>query len=94
MAIFSVHLSGEIEATAARIKERYPTPGHYQLSDSLYLVRGDTIAQDVAKTVGILEEDDEPLASARGVVFKLNAAYAGWDRRAIWEWLTLGEPLS
>ena len=94
MAVFAVFLQeGPPEAhlqIRQRIESRYPRPEHHQMSDNLYLVRSDSIADEVARTVGIKGEEGK-IENATGVVFKLNAAYAGFASRAIWEWLALAE---
>ena len=85
MAIFGVHLSSE-DATEAADRLASAYPDHLKLSDRFYLVRGDVLTQTVAETVGI-----RGATTATGVVFKLNAAYAGYDDSSVWEWLSLGE---
>lgn len=90
MATFVVWLSGEdVAAQAAGLEEHYPEPDHYKISDGLYLVRDDELAEGVAKNVGIDTTNAEDAISHTGVVLKLNAAHAGLERRTLWEWLQL-----
>lgn len=93
MAVFAVFLQENSSVVhdqiAERIESAFPSTDHHRLSDNLYLVRGDTIADKVARAIGI--KGKEPIENATGVVFKLNAAYAGFASRAIWEWLALAE---
>ena len=73
-----------------RIRSQYPgTTEHFKLSDNLYLVRSDSIADAVARAVGI--KGDDLIENATGIVFRLNTAYAGFASRSIWEWLELAE---
>lgn len=87
MAVFAVHISGPSPETAIqRIEEKYPGTQHYKASERLCLVRADAIARSVADALGMYGPD-----GSTGVVFKLNAAYAGFENPAIWEWLQLAD---
>ncbi len=93
MAVFMVHLSGERTGeTVAKLEERYPKPQHHRLSQFTYLVSGDSIPETLAEKIGIGGQDgtDGPT----GVVFRLNAAYLGFENRAVWEWLGQAEKVS
>lgn len=89
MAVFAVHLSRSAEQTAERLEQRYPDDSHFKLSDTLYLVRADTVAERISENIGI--KGDDRIEDAAGVVFKLNAAYSGFDSRSLWDWLALAE---
>lgn len=90
MAVYAVHLSGEaIEASAERLRDQYPENCHYQLSERFYLVTSKGLSRDVARDLGFTSETGDA-----GAVFKLNAAYAGWDSRAMWEWLATVEDIA
>lgn len=90
MAVFAVHLSGDSYPTAADRLEKAYEKDHFLLSERLYLVKADSLARDVVQTVGIGDNDD-PAKVVTGAVFKLNAAYSGFDSRAMWEWLAEAE---
>ena len=91
MAAFAVHLSGSsIEESAQQLRDTFPNQEHFRISERFYLVHSDSIAQTVAEKIGISGAGD-PFDSATGVVFKLNRSYFGFESRALWEWLTLGE---
>ena len=45
------------------------------------------LTQTVATKIGIRPEGDEGESIASGVVFKLNAAYSGYTKPTLWEWL-------
>lgn len=86
VSVFAVHISGErTEKPAKRLQQRYPD--HYRVSDRFYLVCSDGTAQDVADRIGIGGEDQ----SETGVVFELKRFYAGFERRALWDWLGAAE---
>ena len=90
MSVFAVHISGDPpDETVENLKKHYPKPNHYKLSGRTYLVRSDAIAETLAKNIGISGETGAD--SPTGVVFKLNAAYSGFENRAVWEWLSQAE---
>ena len=90
MAVFAVHFSkGDSDAVRQRVEEKYPATESYALSRDLFMVRADTIAERVAESTGI--KGDDKIEGVTGVVFKLNSSYAGFDNRAIWDWLALDE---
>ena len=87
MAVFAVHLSGDaVEDQAKRLREAYPRPQSYRVSERFYLVRSEDISSGVAEKLGLTDTENQS-----GAVFKLNRAYAGWDKRTMWEWMALGE---
>ena len=88
MPVFAVILTGEsVDGPVQRIKERYPTPEeHYEMSRRFHLLRADSITKWVADHLGLSGENPE---RQTGVVFRLNAAHAGFDDRSLWEWLDL-----
>ena len=89
MSAFVVHLTGDhAEETAERLRQEYADEAHHELSERVFLVRSAGIADSVAETLGLDGEDPD---GPTGVVFRLNASYAGFDRRAIWDWLQLTE---
>jgi hypothetical protein len=90
MAVFAVHISEDPpDEIVESLKKHYPKPDHYKLSKRMYLVRSDSIAETLAENIGIDGEGGED--SPTGVVFKLNAAYSGFENRAVWEWLSKAE---
>lgn len=87
-SVFAVHVSSsDPKPVAKRITEEYPGTGHHKVSERFYLVRADILARTLAETLGIRGKGPPGFS---GVVFKLNATYAGFDDPAIWEWLQLG----
>lgn len=56
----------------------------YEISPTSFLVSADVLTEDVAVAAGIRGE--ESVENATGAVFKI-ASYAGYTRRALWEWL-------
>ena len=89
MSVFAVCLSGESAAASVdRLKERYPEPEHYQISERFCLVRSNSISQYVSESVGL--GGGGPNAPT-GIVFRLTPAYAGFESRSLWEWLQLVE---
>ena len=90
MAAFAVYLQDDAPAVRTRIEAEFPPPDHYRLADNLYLVRTGLITEMIAQRLGI--KGAERIEDATSVVFKLNAAYAGYANRAIWEWLNQVEP--
>lgn len=90
MSVLAVYLQDDAPEVRARIETGFPVPYHYQLAENLYLVRTDLLTSTVAERLGI--KGAERVEHATGVVFKLNAAYAGYANRAIWEWLRQADP--
>ena len=87
MRTFAIALNETNPDIVERIEGKYPD--HYRITDTLFLITDDTIAEKVATTVGL--KGDDRIESARGVVFKLNGAYSGYSARSLWDWLTTAE---
>ena len=73
---------------------------HYSASDYLFKYADNTwlvvgsqgeTAESVATNVGLKGENR--IDEASGVVFKLNAGYAGYTRKDLWEWLASVETI-
>ena len=89
MSVFVVHLTGaDAHKTADRLRQEYSGGAHHELDDRLFLVSSDGIANSVAEALGLSGDDPD---GPTGVIFKLNASYAGFDRRAVWDWLAQAE---
>lgn len=89
MRVFAVHFSSETpNEQAGRLRDAFPDLQHYRLSERFYLVRADTIAQQVADKIGLDGNDPD---GPTGVVFRLNASNAGFDEGAVWDWLRLSK---
>ena len=71
---------GQPERVVDRLKEAYP--GHYQVSENLYLIRTGDLARAVAENLGIRSNAVSP-----GIVMKLNRSYSGFFNSDIWDWL-------
>lgn len=89
MAVFATFLDDETAEARERIAEHYPGTQHLELTDQLFLISSDSIADSVARNIGL--KGDDQIKGLTGVVFKLNAAYAGFTYRSIWDWLTEAE---
>ena len=89
--VFAVVLtegSGGVHDVADRIDNMYPTA--YRVAANVFLILSDDLAEDVAHKIGI--KGDSRIEDARGAVFKLNGAYAGYAPRAMWDWLSEAVP--
>ncbi|MCY4162778.1 MAG: hypothetical protein OXE93_00960 [bacterium] len=90
MAVFAIHITDDPTNSAkSKLEKHYQEPLHYQIAENSYLIRSNSIAQTLAETIGIDGSAGE--TGPKGVVFKLNAAYAGFNDRSIWEWLSEAE---
>jgi len=90
MAVFAVHISVDPPCEIAEaLQEHYPKPDHRKLSKRMYLVQSDETTDLIAEKLGIDGESGQD--GPTGVVFKLNAAYSGFERRGVWEWLSKAE---
>lgn len=87
MAVFAVVLNEAHPDVTKRLKETHPN--HYRLNDTFFLVQGDALAETIAVSVGL--KGDDRIETARGVVFRLNMAYAGYSVRSLWDWLGQAE---
>ena len=88
MALFVVHLAGDDtpEDFPERVDQHFPGSKHLWLSDRAFLLRTDVLSDTIADKLGMRRDSDDP---ARGIVLKLNGAYAGLERPVTWEWLEL-----
>ena len=88
MSIFAVYLSGpDPEAQVAALQKHYPGEKHHQVAARFFLVAAEGITETISQNIGITGNDLE----ATGLIFKLNAAYSGYEKRAVWEWLSAAE---
>ena len=78
------------DGVTSRAKRNYPQ--HYAISDNVFLVQQDTIANNVAIAAGIKGENR--IQEASGIVFKLNGIYSGFASRSLWDWLRNAEEKS
>ena len=87
--VFAVILDEPSEEVAERIQKEYPVGKSYRHTDLLHLVvvEPEVLTRLVATKIGI-RGDNENEAIATGVVFKLNAAYSGYTKPGLWEWLS------
>ena len=79
--VFAVLFDEPTEDAIKRLAELYRA--YYQLTDSLFLVRTRSLAEDVAVATRIKGKERE----VNGVVLKLSDAYAGYYNRTLWDWL-------
>ena len=90
MGIFAVYLHEEESESSAtlreRIKDKYPKPEHYELTEHLYLVTGANLVSEVMEALGM--DDNENLYAA---VLRLNGSYSGRSWRAMWDWFKAAE---
>lgn len=90
MAVFAVHISEDPpDEITGNLVENYPKPAHRKLSKRTYLLRSNETTDSIAEKLGIDGETGED--GPTGIVFKLNAAYSGFERRGVWEWLSRAE---
>ncbi len=94
MPIHSIILlssDGAVNERAAKlIRESYPTPQHYKLDDTAYLVRASDLTTEVAAKVGMSGGGGQS-ELATGVVFTLTGTYWGFAAQSLWEWLQMEE---
>ena len=79
--IYAVLFGEASQEAAERLAQLYPV--NYKLTDTLFLVRTRSLADDVAVATRIKGKERE----VTGVVFKLNKAYAGYYKSTLWDWL-------
>lgn len=84
MRTFGIALEKPNAEVERRINEAYPEPDNYRLSDTFYLVMRDTLADTVAKTVGLYGK--ERVKGASGVVVRITRTHAGYANAALWDW--------
>lgn len=82
--VFAVVLDEPNETVGERLDKEYANVFKY--TDLFYLVPVDSavVTRDVALKAGIKGTNRD----ATGVVFKLNSAYSGYTKKALWEWLS------
>ena len=82
--IFAVVLDEPQPKVKERLEKSYARP--YSYTDTFYLIAVDqhVSTDDAANRLGIKGTNRD----ATGVVFKLNAAYAGFTSKDLWEWLS------
>ena len=83
--LFAIVLNEPNREVDERIAKAYPR--RFKYTDTCYLVAFDesVITEDIAEGTGLKGEDR--IENASGVVFKLNAAYSGYTKKTLWEWL-------
>lgn len=81
--VYAVHLKANHDKALKRLREKYPKPSCFELTQNLFLVKTTDLSETIAETLGIKGEDRD----ATGVVFRLNTAYSGFYSRTLWEWL-------
>ena len=54
-----------------------------KLSSTAYLVRSDSLTEEIAQQAGIKGPDRD----VSGVVLGLEGTYAGFQQQIVWEWL-------
>lgn len=87
MAVFAIVLREANDEVKQRIKEVYPD--YYEFNDNFFLVQSDTIAENVAVSVGI--KGEKRIEEASGVVVRWSWSYSGHTARSLWDWLEEAE---
>lgn len=90
MRVFAVVLDEANDGVAERVREAYPDPNNYPMSDTVFLVTADALTKTVATAVGL--KGESRVAGAQGVVFRLGS-YSGYTDRTLWDWLERSEEL-
>jgi hypothetical protein len=86
MSVYAVMLKRGVSEVKRRILSKYEIGKDlYEFSDTLLFIHDDSLAEHIAKEIGI--KGDSKISGASGVVFRLNSAYAGFADRSLWEWL-------
>ena len=67
-----------------RIKEGFPGDQHYEFSDTVHLITGVRLIEQIASKLGFEDEDDD---EALGVVLRLNGSYQGRSYSKLWDWM-------
>ena len=87
MPLFGVLLIGEEEVREelrGRISEKYKEKLH--VGNDFYIISTkETLAKEVAKTVGIYDEPQRE--DTLGTIFRLNGSYAGLAPGKVWDWI-------
>ena len=84
MAVFAVYVAEGQDEAIAKLREHFPGNALYSLSDTIFLVKGDTSTQQVGAAIGVIAGSD---SQPRSAIFKLNASYWGFHDAALWEWM-------
>ena len=88
MSVFAVVLREPNEEVSRRLEAQFSS-NHFVLSPTIAVVSTRKLSTDVATLLGITGEGRIP--DVKGVVFKLQNAYAGYESRDLWEWLEMQE---
>ena len=84
MPVYAIALLEPNAAVTCQIRKNYPE--FYEYNPTLFLVETDTLAENVATSVGIKGENR--VQDASGFVIKLEVfSYSGYTSRSLWEWL-------
>ena len=70
------------ERVRERIEEKFPEDQHYRFGDTVYIISGPRLADEVVKALGLA--DDTDLAA---VVLRLNGSYTGRSWTSFWDWM-------
>lgn len=87
MSVFAIVLDEANPEAAARIEAEFPDC--FRMSETMFLVASQSIADRIARAVGIKGDADERIQG--GVVFRLSRHYSGYTSRALWDWLEHAE---
>lgn len=84
MAIFAIILEEPNTDVRGRIQAQYP--GHFEYSQTFFLIESDKLSENIAVEVGI--KGDSRFEKSSGFVLKLERyTYSGYTTRSLWEWL-------
>lgn len=86
MRLFAVILNDPNGPVEKRLREAYGDQNVFPMNDRTLLVASDEITENIAVKAGI--KGDDRIEDARGAVFRLNGAYAGYTAKSLWEWLS------
>ena len=85
MSIYLVVLNEPDEGAWERLKNKWPKPNHYILTDRLAFISPKEVllTEDITHAVGMNNEFD-----TTGFVTEVRyGTINGWNRQALWEWL-------
>lgn len=88
MPLFGVLLIGEEEVRKelrGKISEEYKEKNLHVGNDFYIISTEETLAKEVAKTVGIYGEPQR--RDTLGTIFRLNGSYAGLAPGNVWDWI-------
>ena len=83
MRTFAIIFTEPSPEAVNRLKSEASPDPYELLPDKAYLVKSVLSSNEIAKLVGIKGEG----RNASGVVFRLGTGYAGFTKKALWEWL-------